>query len=346
MNTLKKMKLTFLFSLIATVCATALKTAAMFLEFDKTIGFFYESAPLNTASNLILMISVIAFAAMSFTFKKRELFPIINYSSSVFRFFSSTSGCLMFVYAYVKWNEYLTEKKILSDANVKKANFLLILTLLALAAGIALFVYAFGRNEKNSPKRAFVAFIPAGVVLVRAIEIQFDGNIEMNDPLKVLFQLSSVVLMLSVVYTAKCEFKIHETNPRMRYITLALCPVFTLTFAVSTIICYYSQVSTVFAYLVDALLYLSLCGFVVSSYYPCAKAKPICDAKWGEYIDEIEALNGSPYGGDYSYDSSADNFMHSDAIQTSPVDTSESDSSLNTDDVEDTSSKPENKEGE
>lgn len=291
MNTFQKMKTAFIMSGVFSLAATALKCAAMFVEFDREIGFFSASAPMNTAADIVMLLSLVFFAAIVFPIKKRDVSQVINYSSSPFRFFSSTSGCLMLVYAYVKWNEYLTEKTSLSAANAKKVNFLLIIVLLSLVSAAALFVYAFGKNEKNSPKRAFLAASPAGVVLVRAIEIQFDGNIEMNDPVKISFQIASIALMLALVYTAKCEFDIHETSPRLRIFTLLASPVFVLSFALVTVICYYSKVNTVFSYLVDALLYISLCGFAVCSYTPCKQAKPICDAKWSAYDDEVASLN-------------------------------------------------------
>lgn len=291
MNTFQKMKTAFIVSGALTVTVLALKCAAMFLEFDREIGYFASFSPLNTVADILLFLSLVFFLTFFFKMKKRELFPIINYSSSPFRFFSSTSGCLMLVYAYVKWNEYLTERASFSASNVKRVNFLLITAVLSVVAAAGLMAYAFGRNEKNSPKRAFLAAAPAGVVLVRAIEIQFDGNVEMNDPIKISFQIASIVLMLALVYFAKCEFDIHETSPVMRTVTLLLTSIFVLPFAITTVVCYYTKVNTVFSYLVDALLYLSLTGFVLCSYTPCKVAKPLCDAKWLVYDEEVTKLN-------------------------------------------------------
>jgi len=291
MNNIQKIKAMFAVSAVSTVLATALKTLAMYKEYDPEIGFFATSSPLDTAANAVLCLSLLFFIVMSFTFKKRELFPVINYQSSFFRFFSSTSGCLMLVYAYVKWGEYLTEKASLIDANAKKTAFLFLMVILSLASAAALMVYAFAKNETNSPKRAFLAFLPAAVIMVRSIEIQFDGNIEMNNPLKIFFQSAGVVLMLAIVYLAKCEFEPNETTPRMRLITLMAAPVFVCAFALTTVICYYTKHTTVFSYLVDSVLYISLCGFVVSSYTPCKQAKPICDAKWSAYDDAVALLN-------------------------------------------------------
>lgn len=291
MNNLHKMKTLFTISGVMSLAATVMKCVAMFKEYDKESGYFALSSPINVIATIIPLLALAFFVVVSFTFKPREIFPMINYSSSYFRFFASTSGCLMLVYAYVKFGEFRAEKTSLTNTNAKQTVFLLLIVLLSLLSFVGLMVYAFGKNERNDPKRSFLAIAPAGVVMLRAIEIQFDSNIAMNDPLKIAFQIASLVLMLALVYLAKCEFDVSETDPRMRFITLLTVPVFVLAFAVPTIICYYAKVSTVFSYLVDSLLYLSLCGFVVSAYTPCKKAKPICDAMWNSYDEEVASLN-------------------------------------------------------
>lgn len=291
MNNLHKMKTLFTISGILSIASTVLKCIAMFTEYDKDSGYFALSSPINVIATLLPLLSIAFFAIVSFTFKPREIFPVINYSSSCFRFFSSTSGCLMLVYAYVKFGEYRAEKSSLTNANAKQTLFLILIVLFSLVSFVALMMYAFGKNEKNDPKRSFLALTPAAVVMLRSIEIQFDANVAMNDPLKIAFQVASLVLMLALVYLAKCEFDVSEADPKMRFITLLSVPVFVLAFAVPTIVCYYAKVSTVFSYLVDSLLYISLCGFVVASYTPCKKAKPICDAMWSSYDEEVANLN-------------------------------------------------------
>ena len=78
----------------------------------------------------------------------------------------------------------------------------------------------------------------------------------------------------------------------MRLISLMATPVVVLSFAIPTVVCYYARVNMIFTYLIDALLYISLCGFVMFSYMPCAKAKPICDEKWKEYDRQVDIMNG------------------------------------------------------
>ena len=199
MSTFNKIKISFMVSAVSTVFAAALKTLAMFFEFDREIGYFNHNAHINLAANIFTVVAVLFFIAFSFLFKKREIFPVINYSSSIFRFFSSTSGCFMLVYAYVKWQEYLSSKELFSNVSEKKVNFLFATAILAAVSGFALMVYAFGKNEKNNPMRSFLAVCPAGVALLRAIEIQFDGDIEMNDPMKISLQLASLALILGIV---------------------------------------------------------------------------------------------------------------------------------------------------
>ena len=203
-----------------------------------------------------------------------------------------------------------------------KTNFLFAMAVLAVVSGFALMIYAFGKNEKNKPSRAFLCALPSGVVLVRAIEIQFDGSIEMNDPLKISLQLASIALILGIIYTAKCEFDINETTPRMRLITLMFTPVMVLSFAIPTIVCYYARVNMIFTYLIDALLYLSLCGFVMFSYMPCAAAKPICDEKWVEYDRQVDLINGKVTTEESSDEESSDE-EPSDEAETDFAETEE-----------------------
>jgi len=132
--------------------------------------------------------------------------------------------------------------------------------------------------------------------------------------MKISFQIAACVLMLALIYTGKCEFAISETSPRMRFVTLMAAPVFVSAFAISTVICYYAKVNTVFSYLVDSLICLSLCGFVVCSYTPCKQAKPLCDAKWDEYDDELYLLNTPEYSEVFGEDDPADTDESMDSV--------------------------------
>ena len=69
---------------------------------------------------------------------------------------------------------------------------------------------------------------------------------------------------------------------------------------------------------------ISLCGFVISSYTPCAKAKPVCDEKWREFDLEVAALNGKPFGEGFKdriAEKEEDTLKESDLTETGFVET-------------------------
>lgn len=278
----------FAVSFTCTFLCTVLSAIAMFTEFDSSIGYFNNNAVCHMISNGLMWVSVAVLLIGALLFRKREIFPVINYDSSPFRFFSSMSACLSLLMTYVRFQTYMVNVTS-SDPMVLRGNiFTLMTTVFSLLSFFVFITYAFGKNEKKSSKRAMFGFVAVGMLGFRLMETHFTWNVQMNNPIKLALQFALVVTVFALIYTFKCEFAINETSPYQRLFFLLLCPIFAITFAVPVIIVYYAKIYTDFSLLADSLVLLSVCGFVLTSYTPCRIAKPLCDADWAEYDLKLE----------------------------------------------------------
>ena len=288
MQTEKKMRLMWIVMAAATVIAVALSSVSMLLEFESDIGYYTRFAPIRTVSQILTALFVIFAAVMTFTSKKHELCPVLNYNSAAFRFFASMTACLSLLNTYV---EFTTLRTTLGT-NAVPVSSSNVITILALASSVASFFvyfnYCFGKNEKRSSSRGLCGMISVAYLLFHLMETHLVWPTQMNNPVKNALQISLIVTIFALTYTFKCEFAVNKASGRLRTFFMLVCPILTLTFAIPTVIAYYARIYTSFGTLVDAIYLICACGFVLASYMPVAKARPIAAAEWAEISASLD----------------------------------------------------------
>lgn len=282
MNTEKKLKLMWCVTASVTVVAVVLSVAAMLFEFESDIGYFAHFAPLHTISQILTTLLTLFVLVMTLTMKKHETCQIINYNSSVFRFFASMTACLSLLAAYVEFNTLISSLRE-SASPVSSTTAVIAGSLFfAVVSFFVYFNYCFGKNEKKSDTRGLCGMMAVGYLLCHLMETHLVWPTQMNNPVKIALQLAIIALMLALTYTFKCEFAINKTSGRLRLAFMLICPVVALVFAIPTVIAYYARIYTSFNTLVDAIYITSACGFVLASYMPQRLARPIAAAEWAE----------------------------------------------------------------
>lgn len=291
MHTDKKMRLVWWVTAAVTVIAVVLATASMILEFDSEIGYYAHSAPLHVTSQILIALLTVFVAVIIFTFKKHEICPVIYHNAAPFRFFASMTACLSLLNTYVEFTTlrslFGTQTSPMSSANV--------ITILALVLSVAsffvYFAYCFGKNDKKSDGRGLCGMVAVGYLLVHLMETHLVWPAQMNNPVKTALQTALIALIFALTYTFKCEFAINKASGRLRTFFMLICPIFVLTFSIPTVIAYYARIYTSFNTLVDAIYMTCACGFVLASYMPQDKARPIAAAEWAEITASIEVEN-------------------------------------------------------
>lgn len=289
MKTEKKLRLMMYTGLCVTIVAVVLACLAMIFEFESDIGYYAHSAPFHTVAQVLAVMLLLFATVMAFSFKKNELCQIINYDSTAFRFFASMTACLSLLCAYVEFTNLIASLR----ASVVKASTGNVLSALALIFSVASFFvyinYCFGKNEKKSESRGLCGMLTVAYLIIHLMETHVLWTTQMNNPTKIALQIALIVLVFGLIYTYKCEFAVNKTSSRLRVLFMLICPVFVLTFSIPTIIAYYARIYADFKVLVDAIYLTSVCGFVLSSYMPMSKARPIAAAEWAAINAKKEA---------------------------------------------------------
>lgn len=293
MKTEKKLKLMICVTTGVTVLAVALASAAILLEFESDIGYYAQSAPIHTVTQVLMALLLAFVAVLTLTFKKHELCPILNYNSAAFRFFASMTACLSLLNAYVEFTT-LRSNLASSDTAASNANAVTAIALLfSVASFFVYFNYCFGKNEKKSDGRGLCGMIVVGYLILHLMETHLVWSAQMNNPIKTALQLALIAVIFALTYTFKCEFPINKASGRLRIFFLLVCPIIALTFSIPTIIAYYARIYTSFNALVDAIYITCTCGFVVASYLPTKHAYPIAAAEWAEINAAAEAAEAA-----------------------------------------------------
>ncbi len=266
MKYIKNMKLLFVVSAVLTAAVTVIRTVSILTEFEADIGYFKHGAILDPICNALLIVAALLFFLQTIVTKREDHSHSINRDSTAFRFFASFSACTSLFYAYMMWNQYSVESEHISVMPARTTGFMIAVMVFSLLSFAGLMVYAFGRNDKPNKWRSFAALLPAMMLILRGVEVHFDSSVEMNDPIKIQLQLACVALSLALLYTAKTELDTNETSPRARTATLLAAPVFAISFSVAIVVSYYTKTYSDLSYLMDAVVLIPLCGFVLSSY--------------------------------------------------------------------------------
>ena len=228
----------------ATLVALLLRTLALFLAFDRDIGYFSTATPadgfLVYSLYVIEALALIGSFSLLFFIRKGEL-PAERAPLSRVGLFGTGLCALAFAAAAVF---LLIQVNTLPCPAIFTA-----LAAICSGLGAAYFTLQFLGKQSNAPLLGY------GVILAAALLLSvtyFDRYTQMNAPHKVGLHLCLLSIMVFMLYELRTL--IGRSLPRALSITSALCFFFCATVSVSDIIAFIGGVYTDFLYFIIDLL--------------------------------------------------------------------------------------------
>ena len=158
-----------------------LQSVSLFLEYDKSKGYFSENAPLHAAFAWFVLAAALVFVILAAIFRREISSP--TYTGSLTVFFSS-AFMIVTLLCYA-----MTGIFSLAQADKYTSIFLVLAAFAAVASAIyfALFLTA---AAPHTAKRATLGLAPAFLPLFAAMILYFDKTTQINHPVKLLSMLA------------------------------------------------------------------------------------------------------------------------------------------------------------
>ena len=204
----------FFYTATFTAIGMFFQAMAVVFGYDPVMQVFKSESTIGTISCAILFAECIIYAILSiFLLKGNKQLPQNPLVSDASAFFSTVAGCVMIVSSVMLF----IETGAVSE-NVRTITTTM--TVLSIPAGISFILSSL--NQSLNKILSYLGFFPVLWAATCLLRIYFDTGAAINDPIRILFQISFVVVMLALLFEQKVRVGKKGTLPLIIFSGIAV----------------------------------------------------------------------------------------------------------------------------
>ncbi len=204
----------FFFAAIFAAIAICIQGIAVVLGYDPAMQVYKTNSILGTISAIVIFAEIVIFTLMTvMMLKGGKRLSALPQASDTSAFLSSAAGCMIIVSSVLLFFE--------SQGYVGTAsNVTLWMTIVSIPSGMYFILSTF--KNKNEQLLSYLGFFPVIWTALCLLRIYFDVGAAINDPLRILFQLSFVAIILALLFELKVRVGKNGTIPLIIFSGIAI----------------------------------------------------------------------------------------------------------------------------
>ncbi len=184
------------FTAIFSVIAMAVQACAVLFGYDPVMQVYKLDSTIAAVSTAVLSVLSVLASVLSVFAVKRAGIAVKAKDNVVIAVLSAMGGCAMILSSVLLFFEN-------GKASGPLGSFTVALVLFSLPAGL----YFILGTQKEDKIAVVLSFFPTGWYAVCLMRLYFDTNAAINDPIRVLLQISFVFIMLALLFELRMRVK-------------------------------------------------------------------------------------------------------------------------------------------
>lgn len=204
----------FFFAAIFAAIAICVQGMAVVFGYDPVMQVYKTNSILGTIAAIVIFAEIVIFALMAVLMlrggKRLSALPTTSDTSA---FLSSAAGCVIIISSVLL---FLESKEYVGTAR----NVTLWMIILSIPSGLY-FILSSLKN-KNEQLLSYLGFFPVIWTAACLLRIYFDIGAAINDPIRILFQISFAAIMLALLFELRVRVGKNGTMPLIIFSGIAI----------------------------------------------------------------------------------------------------------------------------
>ena len=186
----------FFYTAVFAAIGIVVQGMAVVFGYDPVMQVYKLGSVIGKASGIVIFAEIIIFAVLSILMLRgKKMLTSLPEASDTSAFLSAAAGCVIIVSSFILFYEgrgYVGNVRTVTTA----------MTILSIPSG-ASFILPVLNNKKYNGLISYLGFFPIIWAATCLLRIYFDVGAAINDPIRILFQISFAAVMLALLFEQK-----------------------------------------------------------------------------------------------------------------------------------------------